>query len=172
LRNLVLCEYAFQLANPSFGLSAKQIEQYARLRSQEMAQMEQSYRENEEKSFAVLSPQQREQLGRQNAKTDLLQSAFFAHPSFMFVTPPGVGEVYYHALEAGLDRKELAVSDQQWTKLRAIFQSQTAPELYKFHEQVFAEMYNGNRAGLKSPEAKKEAKKEGPKTDHPPVKAT
>ena len=170
LRNLVLCEYAFQLANPSFGLSAKQIEQLVRPRVQMVELVEKSYRENEEKSLAVLSPQQREQLERRYATTDLLQSAFFAHPSFMFVTPPGAGQVYYEALNAGLHHKELAVSEQQWTRLYAIFQSPTAQELYKFHDQVFAEMY-GNRPEPKPPEAKPEANKGASQADQSPVKA-
>ena len=79
LRNLVLCEDApYGLQNPSYGLSDKQSEEYGRLLHQMQEQTEQSYRENEDKSLAVLSPQQREQIERQLGKTDLLQSAFFA----------------------------------------------------------------------------------------------
>ena len=127
---------------PSFGLNAKQNEAVARLRLL-----------NGGADGAILPRKRRKVIhGSQPAaagavsnvkyaKTDLLQSAFFVHPSFMFVTPPGVGEVYYEALNAGLlTNKELAVSDQQWTKLYAVFQSQTVQELYRFHEQVFTEL--------------------------------
>ena len=78
-------------------------------------QMDQSYRENEEKSLTILSPQQREQTRTPNMPRRICSSRPSSHnPGFMFVTPPGVGEVYYEALNAELGtNKELAVSDQQ-----------------------------------------------------------
>ena len=162
LRNLVLCErITFELGRPRLRLSEEQMKEWMRLRTQGGEEMERSYRENEAKSLAVLSPQQRGQLDRQLGQSDILRSAFFQHPSFSFVTPPGAGTVYYQTLDTVVhSNKALGISGQQRTKLTAIYESQPAQELYKLHEQLFGDL-SGARPEPKSANTQS---KEPPKT--------
>ena len=169
LKSLALSERAWELHSldnqvhltPRFQLSDEQMKEYHRLITQSMKESYRLPRENDEKSLAVLSPQQREQLERQVGQSDVLQLAFFRHPSFAPVPPAGTGTVFYLTLFKAMRPDTISgLTEEQQMKLRVILQSQPAQELYKLHAQLFGDVLGAHP----EPKSANAQHKEPPKT--------
>jgi hypothetical protein len=126
------------LCNSKISLTEEQKEELSqiasleqKLRTETLGKTLQAQQANDEEAMAVLTPEQLRQVERHVGEIEFGRPILFGEPlDFLFTTTPGVGHV--SCLMFLEPHKELGLSDEQVTKLNAIFvESQFSQELYQ-----------------------------------------